>query len=116
MLLNEIARVSAQVGKVPGRRAKIGLIAGLLSQAAADEVPLAVAFLSGELRQRQIGIGYAALRDLLGTRGEDTGAVAEAPAPVAGPAVTVTEAAAIGHDIWRDVSTIPDLPEDPDRR
>src|SRR5205823_6835343 len=56
---------------------------------------------SGELRQRQIGIGYAALRDLLGTRGEDTGAVAEAPAPVAGPAVTVTEAdvafAAIGQ-------------------
>ena len=27
-----------------------------------DEVPLAVAFLSGELRQRQIGVGYAALR------------------------------------------------------
>jgi DNA ligase-1 len=29
-------------------------------------VPIAVAFLSGELRQRQIGVGYAALKDLAG--------------------------------------------------
>jgi ATP-dependent DNA ligase I len=29
-----------------------------------DEVPIAVAFLSGELTQRQIGVGYAALVDL----------------------------------------------------
>jgi len=101
VLLNEIARVSAQVADVPGRRAKIGLIAGLLGEAAADEVPLAVAFLSGELRQRQIGVGYAALRDLLGTQGDAVGVAAEALPPAAKPTVTVTEAdaafAAIGQ-------------------
>jgi ATP-dependent DNA ligase I len=101
VLLNEIARVSAQVAEVPGRRAKIGLIAGLLPEAAADEVPLVVAFLSGELRQRQIGVGYAVLRDLLGTRGDAVGVAGEALPPAAKPTVTVTEAdaafAAIGQ-------------------
>jgi ATP-dependent DNA ligase len=95
VLLNEIARVSAQVAEVPGRRAKIGLIAGLLPDATADEVPLVVAFLSGELRQRQIGVGYAALRDLLGTREDAVGAAAEAIPPAANPTVTVTEADAV---------------------
>jgi DNA ligase 1 len=92
VLLNEIARVSAQVAEVPGRRAKIGLIAGLLPDAAADEVPLTVAFLSGELRQRQIGVGYATVRDLLGTRGDAGGVAAEAIPPAAKPTVTLTEA------------------------
>jgi DNA ligase 1 len=92
VLLNEIARVSAQVAEVPGRRAKIGLIAGLLPDAAADEVPLAVAFLSGELRQRQIGVGYATLRDLFGSRGDAVGVSAEAIPPAAKPTVTLTEA------------------------
>jgi DNA ligase-1 len=88
VLLNQIALVSAQVASVPGRRAKIDLIAGLLRQASGDEVPLAVAFLSGELRQRQIGVGYAALGDLLGARGEPAGvATATAPQP-ADPALT----------------------------
>jgi ATP-dependent DNA ligase I len=95
VLLNEIARVSAQVAEVPGRRAKIGLIAGLLPDATADEVPLAVAFLSGELRQRQIGVGYAAVRDLLGSRDDAAGAAAEAIPPAAKPTVSVTEADAV---------------------
>jgi ATP-dependent DNA ligase I len=92
VLLNEIARVSAQVAEVSGRRAKIGLIAGLLPDAAAGEVPLAVAFLSGELRQRQIGVGYATLRDLFGTRGDAAGIAAETIPPAAKPTVTLTEA------------------------
>ncbi len=66
MLLSELVRTSATVAGVPGRKAKIEAIAGLLRQAAPAEVPVAVAFLSGELRQRQIGVGFAALRDLLG--------------------------------------------------
>jgi ATP-dependent DNA ligase I len=65
VLLNDVASVSAEVASVPGRRAKIDLIAGLLTQAGRDEVPLVVAFLSGELRQRQIGVGYAAVTDLM---------------------------------------------------
>jgi DNA ligase 1 len=40
-------------------------IAAALRRASPAEVPVAVAFLAGELRQRQIGVGYAALADLL---------------------------------------------------
>ena len=99
MLLNEVARVSAEVARVSGRRAKIDLIAGLLAQAEGTEVPLAVAFLSGELRQRQIGVGYAALSDLIAPRA--AGSPAQASPPAAEPVLTVAEAdevfAAIGQ-------------------
>ena len=64
MLLNELVRTSAAVAGTRARRAKIAEIAALLATVPADEVPVAVAFLSGELRQRQIGVGYAALGDL----------------------------------------------------
>jgi DNA ligase-1 len=66
VLLSELVRTSAAVAGAPGRKAKIEAIAGLLGQAPPAEVPVAVAFLSGELRQRQIGVGFAAIRDLLG--------------------------------------------------
>jgi DNA ligase-1 len=66
VLLSELVRTSAAVAGAPGRKAKIEAIADLLRQAAPAEVPVAVAFLSGELRQRQIGVGFAAIRDLLG--------------------------------------------------
>ena len=48
------------------RRAKIEAISSLLRRAEPPEVPVVVAFLSGELRQRPIGVGYAALRDVAG--------------------------------------------------
>ncbi|MGH3158977.1 MAG: ATP-dependent DNA ligase [Streptosporangiaceae bacterium] len=100
MLLNDVARVSAEVARVSGRRAKIELIAGLLGQAAGPEVPLVVAFLSGELRQRQIGVGFAALTDLLSARA-DAGTVPQASAPATEPTLTIAEAdhvfAAIGQ-------------------
>ena len=66
VLLSELVRTSAAVAGAPGRKAKVEAIAALLRQAAPAEVPVAVAFLSGELRQRQIGVGFAAIRDLLG--------------------------------------------------
>jgi DNA ligase-1 len=66
VLLSELVRTSAAVAGAPGRKTKIEAIADLLRQAAPAEVPVAVAFLSGELRQRQIGVGFAAIRDLLG--------------------------------------------------
>jgi DNA ligase-1 len=65
VLLSELVRTSDAVSLASGRRVKIEEIAGLLRQAAPGEVPVAVAFLSGELRQRQIGVGYAALGGLL---------------------------------------------------
>jgi ATP-dependent DNA ligase I len=99
VLLNEIAQVSAAVARVSGRRAKIELIAGLLARAEADEIPLAVAFLSGELRQRQIGVGYAALSDLFDSRTVAAGP--EPPADSAAGQLTVGQTdqafAAIGQ-------------------
>jgi ATP-dependent DNA ligase I len=64
VLLQELVRTSDAVAAVPGRRAKVAGIAALLRRASPGEVPVAVAFLAGELRQRQIGVGYAALGDL----------------------------------------------------
>jgi DNA ligase-1 len=67
MLLDQVVRTSAAVAGSPGRLAKVAAIAGLLREVPPGEVPVAVAFLSGELTQRQIGVGYAAIMDLLGT-------------------------------------------------
>ena len=63
MLLTEIAEVSRVVATTGARLAKIETLAGALRQAGPLEVPIAVAYLSGELPQRQIGVGWAALRD-----------------------------------------------------
>ena len=63
MLLVRIAEVSQAVGATSARLAKIDLLATALREAGPAEVPIAVAYLSGELPQRQIGVGWAALRD-----------------------------------------------------
>ena len=65
VLLSDLVRTSDAVSLASGRRVKINEIAGLLRRATPGEVSVAVAFLSGELRQRQIGVGYAALGGLL---------------------------------------------------
>jgi DNA ligase-1 len=65
VLLSELVRTSDAVSLASGRRVKIDEIAGLLRRTSPGEVSVAVAFLSGELRQRQIGVGYAALGGLL---------------------------------------------------
>jgi DNA ligase 1 len=64
VLLSEIVSTSAGVARSPSRRAKIDQIADLLVRVPVGEVPIAVAFLSGDLTQRQIGVGYAALMGL----------------------------------------------------
>ena len=64
MLLSELVRTSAAVASTAARRAKVEEISVLLATVPPGEVPVAVAFLSGELRQRQIGVGYAALGHL----------------------------------------------------
>ncbi len=63
VLLVRIAEVSQAVAATSGRLAKVDLLAGALREAGPLEVPIAVAYLSGELPQRQIGVGWAALRD-----------------------------------------------------
>jgi DNA ligase-1 len=73
VLLRELVQTSEAVTATSGRTAKITEIAGLLRRAGPGEVPVVVAFLSGELRQRQIGVGYASLGELAATGGAVTG-------------------------------------------
>jgi ATP-dependent DNA ligase I len=77
VLLREIAGTSAAVAASPARLAKVERLAACLRRLDPDEVHPAVAYLSGELRQRQIGVGWAALREL--------------PPPAAAPSLTVAE-------------------------
>jgi ATP-dependent DNA ligase I len=62
VLLAQIAEVSRAVATTSARLAKIDALAAALREAGPVEVPIAVAYLSGELPQRQIGVGWAALR------------------------------------------------------
>jgi DNA ligase 1 len=91
MLLDNVVRTSAAVAATPGRLAKIDHIAGLLTDVPADEIAVAVSFLSGDLTQRQIGVGYAALTDLLGGYGQRQPAAPGLAPPPESPQLTLTE-------------------------
>jgi DNA ligase-1 len=73
----DLAAVSAAVASTPGRNAKIDLLAAALRELAPDEIAIGASYLSGELRQRQTGVGWATLR--------------EAPPPAQVPTLTVRE-------------------------
>ena len=77
LLLADVAAASTAVAAVPARTAKIAALAELLGRAGPGDVAAVVSWLSGELTQRQIGVGYALLR--------------ERPAPAAAPSLTVAE-------------------------
>lgn len=64
VLLVDVASASLNVGATSSRLTKVGHIADLLRGAASDPelVATVVSWLSGELRQRQIGVGRSALR------------------------------------------------------
>ncbi|MDG4664646.1 ATP-dependent DNA ligase [Mycobacterium sp. 236(2023)] len=64
MLLTEVAQASRDVAASSSRLAKIARIAELLRLAGFDDIPVVVTWLSGELTQRQIGVGYASLRSV----------------------------------------------------
>ena len=64
MLLADLVATSTEVAATRSRLAKVEAIASCLRRAAPDEIAIAVSYLSGELRQRRTGIGWAALRDL----------------------------------------------------
>jgi DNA ligase-1 len=92
MLLDSLVRTSAAVTASSGRLAKIDHIAQLLRQVPPAEIPVAVSFLSGDLTQRQIGVGYAALSDLMGGFGPDAPSTATAVGqPAAAPQLTLAE-------------------------
>jgi len=65
VLLSELVEASADVAATSARSAKIERIAALLSRVPPGEVSIAVAFLSGDLLQGQIGVGYAALSEIM---------------------------------------------------
>ena len=81
MQLVDVAAASSDVGATSARLAKIARIADLLGRAGAEGDPklvaVVVSWLSGELPQRQIGVGWAALRSL--------------PSPAADASLTVLE-------------------------
>src|SRR5215211_4080377 len=87
VLLDEVAVTSAAVAASSARLAKVERLAACLRRLEPGEVHPAVAFLSGELRQRQIGVGWAALRD--------------APDPAGSPTLTVAEVDAAFERIGR---------------
>ena len=77
VLLSEMADASEAVAATSSRLAKIEVLAKALHDAGPAEVTIAVAYLSGELPQRQIGVGWATLR--------------QAPAPADTATLTLTE-------------------------
>ena len=88
MRFADLAATSAAVAATTGRRAKIDEIARALRGLAPEEIAAGAAYLAGELRQRQIGVGWASLR--------------EVPPPADVPTLTVAEVdaslAAIGAE------------------
>jgi DNA ligase 1 len=87
VLLSELVEASADVTATSARSAKIGRIAALLSRVPPGEVAAATAFLSGELLQGQIGVGYAALGEMLRAADAATGDERHEPAD----ALTLTD-------------------------
>ena len=64
MRLAELAGTSAAVRETSARNAKILGLAATLSRMTPEEVAVGAKYLAGELRQRQIGVGWAALKAL----------------------------------------------------
>ena len=63
MLLASVVETSRRVADTSKRLEKIDLLARLIRQLRPEEIEIVVLFLSGQIRQGRIGIGYAALRD-----------------------------------------------------
>jgi len=70
--LADVVAASQAVGATSSRLAKAAALADLLRAAEEPDVPVVVAWLSGELPQRQIGVGWAALRTLPDAASEST--------------------------------------------
>ena len=75
----ELAATSDAVREASGRKDKVALIAQALRRLEPDEAQAGAAFLSGELLQRQIGVGWATLRSV--------------PEPAAEPGLSVADVA-----------------------
>ncbi len=65
MLLADLVATSRRVSETRSRSEKNGALADLLRRLAPEEIDVAVAFLSGHLRQGRIGLGGAAVRNAM---------------------------------------------------
>ena len=65
MKLADLVDTSRSVTEARGRLEKIGLLASLLEKVPTEEIELAVAYLSGAIRQQRTGIGWAALQSAM---------------------------------------------------
>ena len=72
-LLANLVATSQRVGATSGRLAKIRELAGFLKSLAPDEIETGAHYLSGEIQQGRIGIGYATLRDAAGSSAAEVG-------------------------------------------
>jgi DNA ligase 1 len=81
MLFAQVVETSAAVASTASRLGKVGQLADCLKRASdgddAGAVATVVAFLSGDLTQRQIGVGWASLRDMPSAATEPTLTVRE---------------------------------------
>src|SRR5947209_7646825 len=77
MQLADVVSASREVASTAARSAKIARIAAMLRAAGPEEAGVVVPWLSGDLRQRRTGVGWATLRD--------------APPPAEVPSLTVRE-------------------------
>ena len=64
--LAEVVRASAAVAATSSRLAKVRVIADCLRALAPDQIEIALPWLSGELRQGKLALGYAALKAATG--------------------------------------------------
>jgi DNA ligase-1 len=60
-LLARLVSTSAAVAATPARLTKVSELADLLGDLDADEIPSAVGFLTGELRQGRVGVGWSTI-------------------------------------------------------
>jgi DNA ligase 1 len=72
-LLAELVQASQRVGASAARRVKVSELAALLKMLTPDEIDIGVHYLSGEIPQGKIGIGYAAVRAAAATPAADLG-------------------------------------------
>jgi DNA ligase-1 len=77
-LLAEVVRASAAVAATSGRLAKTRVIADCLRGLEPDEIEIALPYLSGEIRQGKLTLGYSTLQSAMGS-------------PAAAPGLSVTE-------------------------
>ena len=61
-LLSDVVRTSTQVSGTPSRLAKVRELADCLGRLEPDEIRVAIPYLSGEIRQGRLSLGYASLQ------------------------------------------------------